>query len=636
MKHSVGRGKAGKNGRVDGRIGASGRAAADVLPLLAGLSACSGRPTRSGATHGMRSPMVPGGLPRWRSAVVMALLTLAFIGLGARAFWVQVIDQTFYDAEGRKRFSRELAMPAARGDIVDRHGRLLAMSQPVRTVYAMPSALARPLPADKRNALAALLDLSPDRLEAMLAVDRHFIYLKRLVPLDVAEKVRALGIPEVRTSEAWQRVYPDGIASAQLLGFTDIDGMGQEGIEAAFDKQLQPRPGARAVIRNRLGEIVDNTILREPVMGERLQLTVDARLQQASYEALEQAVHAHGAAGGGAVVLDARTGEVLAMTNWPSFDPGKPRARTGDALRNRVITDQFEPGSTVKPIHVANALERRWVNPETVINVSPGWERVGRFVVRDTMPRDALSVGGVLQYSSNVGMIRLMSRGTAEQVHEGLEAAGFGIRPDLPFPGASSGRLRASSAWSGTDKAAFSYGYGFSVSLLQLARAFTMFGPEGHILPLSLTMAETMPTATRDDAGRGAQADAAQRRLSPKTTAAVRRMLREGVDGDGSAKRARVPHYAIAAKTGTTRKLAGKQYAKNAYLATAVGLAPETDPRYVVAVMIDGPTGAVRGGGTVATPVLSEIMSEALRLGAVMPDRMPPREVTVAPAEVEG
>ncbi|WP_347555342.1 penicillin-binding protein 2 [Robbsia sp. KACC 23696] len=580
----------------------------------------------------------------------MALLTLAFAGLGVRALWIQVIDQTFYGAEGKKRFFRELAMPAARGDIVDRHGRLLAMSRPVRTIYAMPSAMTDPLPMEKRDALAALLDLQPARLDALLAADRHFVYLKRQVPLEIAEKVRALGIPEIRSSEAWQRVYPDGIASAQLLGFTDIDGTGQEGIEAAYDAQLQPHPGARAVIRNRRGEIVDNEVLREPVMGQQLQLTIDARLQQASYKALEQAVRAHGAVGGGAVVLDARTGEVLAMTNWPSFDPGKPRARSGDAVRNRVITDQFEPGSTIKPIHVANALQRGWVKPDTIINVAPGWERVGRFVIRDTMPRDALSVGGVLQYSSNVGMIRLMSRGTAAQVHQGLEEAGFGTRPDLPFPGASAGRLRAVSAWSGTDKAAFSYGYGFSVSLLQLARAFTMFGPEGRVLPLALTVAP--PRGGLADGADTAAAAAAEKdaavsvptptqmtqltQLSPKTTQAVRRMLRDGVDGDGSAKRARVAHYAMAAKTGTTRKLAGKQYAQNAYLATAVGLAPEADPRYVVAVMIDGPTGAVRGGGTVATPVLSQIMADALRFGAVMPDRMPPRDVAVVLPEAEG
>lgn len=615
----------------------------------------------SGATHGVRSPIVPGGLPRWRSAVVMALLTAAFLGLGVRALWVQVIDQTFYGAEGKKRFFRELAMPAARGDIVDRHGRLLAMSQPVRTIYAMPSALSAPLSADKRDALAVLLDLPGARLDALLASERHFVYLKRKVPLAVAERVRALGIPEVRVTEAWQRVYPDGIASAQLLGFTDIDGVGQEGIEAAFDTQLQPRPGVRAVIRNRLGEIVDNEVLREPVMGRRLALTIDARLQQATYKALEQGVQAHGASGGGAVVLDARTGEVLAMTNWPSFDPGKPGARSGDAVRNRVITDQFEPGSTIKPLHIANALERGWVRPDTIVDVAPGWERVGRFVIRDTMPRDALSVAGVLHYSSNVGMVRIMSRGTAEQVHQGLRDAGFGVRPDLPFPGASAGRLRDVAAWSGTDKAAFSYGYGFSVSLLQLARAYTMLGPNGAVLPLSLTLAAESapaPLSARDVADdtavhaahaapAGRQADsrppvsspvsaAVSAPLSPTTTQAVRRMLRDGVDGDGSAKRARLAHYTVAAKTGTTKKLAGKQYAKHAYLATAVGLVPEAEPRYVVAVMIDAPTGAVRGGGTVATPVLSQIMAAAVHYGAVMPDRPPPLAVTAGLPDLDG
>ena len=663
MAYWDGRRRAGKNGRLAGRIGTLGGRPADAekgsdsMLGSSRVAQASRGAQASGATHGMRSPLVPGGLPRWRSAVVMALLTAAFLGLGVRALWVQVIDQTFYGAEGKKRFFRELAMPAARGDIVDRHGRLLAMSRPVRTIYAMPSALAAPLSADKRDALALLLDLPVARLDALLASERHFVYLKRKVPLDVAEQVRALDIPEVRATEAWQRVYPDGIASAQLLGFTDVDGVGQEGIEAAFDAQLQPRPGVRAVIRNRLGEIVDNEVLREPVMGQRLALTIDARLQQATYKALEQGVRAHGASGGGAVVLDARTGEVLAMTNWPSFDPGKPGARSGDAVRNRVITDQFEPGSTIKPIHVANALERGWVKPDTIVNVAPGWERVGRFVIRDTMPRDALSVAGVLHYSSNVGMVRIMSRGTAEQVHQGLRDAGFGVRPDLPFPGASAGRLRDVGAWSGTDKAAFSYGYGFSVSLLQLARAYTMLGPSGTVQPLSLTLAplplplsrhgvdpappihaafgDAIATPAGDErpsAGSGS----APAPLSSTTTQAVRRMLRDGVDGDGSAKRARLAHYTVAAKTGTTKKLAGKQYAKNAYLATAVGLVPEADPRYVVAVMIDGPTGAVRGGGTVATPVLSQIMGEALHYGAVMPDRPPPLAVTVGLPDAEG
>lgn len=591
----------------------------------------SQRPEKVLCGHSLRSPALRGGLPKWRSNVVLFVVFCAFAGLLIRAITVQLIDRDFYAEQGRKRFSRVIEIPAARGDILDRTGRLLAISRPVRTIYAMPAAFETRLPDAKRAELAALLDMPQDVLATRLDSDRSFVYLKHRVPLARAAQIDALGIPEVRSSEAWQRYYPDGPASAQIIGFTDIDGHGLEGIEASLEDRLKPLAGRRTVIRNRLGEIVDNDIVDQPQAGDAVHLTIDARLQNVAFAALQKAVVENNAQAGGAVVIDARNGEILALANWPSFDPADRRARIGPQVRNRVVTDIFEPGSVIKPLHIAHALERGWVTPESIIDVSPGWIRLSRFTVRDVSPRGALSIGEILRYSSNVGMVRLMQRDTPEQMWSTLRDAGFGVAPSLPFPGAAAGKLRPVEHWSGIDQAALSYGYGISLSLLQLARAYTMFGPAGSALPLSLlrepggmVAGDAVDAAYLVDATEVGQAakpvvsDVAP--LSARTTQQVRHMLEGVTQAGGTAHRARVDGFLVGAKTGTTRKMAGKGYAEREYVATTVGIAPVSLPRFVVAVMIDGPTGAVRGGGAVAAPVFSTIMSETLRLMHVLPD----------------
>jgi cell division protein FtsI (penicillin-binding protein 3) len=458
-------------------------------------------------------------------------------------------------------------------------------------------------------------------------------------------RVNALGIGEVRSFEEWQRFYPDGAASAQVIGFTDIDERGQEGVESSLDALLRPQPGRRVVIRNRLGEIVDNEIIDPPQPGKSVHLTIDARIQNAAYGALRDAVLRHEAESGAAVVIDARTGELLALANWPSFEPNSRRTSGSEALRNRVVTDTFEPGSVVKPIHVATALTEGWITSNTVFDVSPGWLRLGRFPIRDVSPREALSVGGILERSSNVGMVRMMRgddgaravarvpgavRGDVRRdktpMWSMLHDVGFGAVPALPFPGTAGGRLRDVSAWSAIDHAVMAYGYGMSVSLLQLARAYTLFGEQRYALPVSLIKPAPSGLPGADVPGlsalpgfSGAGAPPLPA-ISAQTAREIRHMLEQVTNEHASGRRARVEGYRVGAKTGTSRKIDGKNYINNRYFATTVGLAPITAPRFVVAVMIDDPKGKIRGGGTVAAPVFSRIMAETLRLNGVPPE----------------
>lgn len=581
-----------------------------------------GRAVRSPLLRGHRGS--PGGLPQWRSTCVLLLISLAFASLAARAAWIQVLDHRFYAEEGRKRFERTMTISAARGNIVDRDGRLLAISKPVRSIYAIPAAMNGPLSADKLATLAHLLAMSSDALASRLEGGRSFVYLKRRVSLAVAAKVAALDIPEVRATEAWQRYYPDGAASAQIVGYADIDEDGQEGVEAGLNARLKPQAGHRQVIRNRLGEIVDNDVMLAPVPGEQVRLTIDSRIQHAAYRALEEAIALHQARAGGAVVIDARNGEILAMANWPSFDPNHSPSRGGTRVRNRVVADVFEPGSTIKPIHVAQALQHGWVTPDTIIDVAPGAIRLGRFTVRDTAPRTELSVRDVLRYSSNVGMVRMMARETPEQMWSSLRRAGLGSAPDLPFPGVAEGLLRPVPRWSKIDQAALSYGYGTAMSLLQLARAYTQFGPDGRVLPLMLAYppdglgakaaaALHVPLAPADDLKHSLA-------LSPAISAQMRALLHSVTTPGATAQRMRVDGFIVGAKTGTTRKMGAQGYEKNEYLATAVGIVPVDAPRFVVAVMIDSPQGKTRGGASVAVPVLSTVMQETLRLSRITPE----------------
>lgn len=577
---------------------------------------------RTGNAYKTSSPLLTHRLPPWRSRLVMLIMLFSFLVLLGRAAWIQLVTQDFYREQGRKRFERVIEVPAARGDILDRNGRLMAISRPLRAVYAMPSAMDVPLDDDQLAALADLLAMPTKELAARLDPRRGFVYLKRQVLPQVVARIDALELPWIRSFQEWRRFYPDGPASAQVVGFTDIDERGQEGVEAALDDALRPRFGRRVVIRNRLGEIVDGEMAVAPQRGQSVRLTIDARIQHAAFDALRSAVAAHGAQAGGAVVLDASSGEVLALANWPSFDPNVRRTLSGAALRNRVVTDTFEPGSTIKPIHIANALEAGWVEPNTMFDVSPGWIRLGRFTVRDVSPRSNLSVEQILVKSSNVGMVRMMLDQDKDAMWSMLQRAGFGEAPDIAFPGIASGKLRAAKSWGRIDHAAHAYGYGMSASLLQLARAYTMFGAEGRVMPLVLRCDRLMHA--RDSQQGDVQQSDAQEHAAPvisrQTAATVRKMLGAVTGPEGTARRARVDGFEVGVKTGTTRKLNGRKYAEKTYLATAVGIAPLDSPRYVVAVMVDDPRGAVRGGGAVAAPVFSRIMSETLRLNGVLPD----------------
>jgi cell division protein FtsI (penicillin-binding protein 3) len=556
-----------------------------------------------------QSTLLEQRVPRWRSSLVLALFALGFVALLARAFWIQGPGNRHYAEQGRKRHLRVIEQPAMRGRILDRNGRLLAGNLPARAIWAIPEEVPGDLPPARLAGLAALLGLNADELRARLAASHRFVYLKRQAPLDVAARINALDIPGIHQTPETRRHYPEGEAAAQVVGFTGVDGRGQEGVEAWREADLVGQAGYRQVVRDRLGRIVDDTgLFALPRHGSDIRLTIDARLQSMAYTELRDAVAQHKAKAGSAVVLDGRTGDILALANWPGYDPNLPGQRTGPAVRNRALTDVFEPGSTVKPINIALALEAGVVAPNTVIDTGHGAFAFGRFTVRDTSAHGALSVADVLKKSSNIGMIHIMQKLSAERMWEMFHKVGYGQPPDLGFPGAVAGRVRPHRLWRPVEQATMSYGYGLSVSLLQLAQSFTPFVGDGVRVNARLL-------ADAGDGGmRGVEV------MSPATARTVRMMLERATEPGGTAGAGRVPGYRIGAKTGTARKQEGRHYSTQRYRTVYVGLAPVSRPRIVVAVMIDEPGGRSKYGGTVAGPVFSRIAGSTLRTLGVPPD----------------
>ena len=571
------------------------------------------------------SPLLASKTPAWRSKFVVALIGLGSCVLLARAAYVQLIGAEFYQAQGEKRFAHTLVLHGSRGRILDRDGQLLAISVEAPSIWAIPRDLA-PERA-RRQQLAAALGMTLAELERRLADNPNFVWLRRQVEDATAARVRALALRGVHQTREHRRRYPEGEAAAHVVGFTDVEQRGQEGVELAFEPRLRGRDGSRDVIRDRLGRIVEdfgNQIA--PVHGADVVLSIDAKVQALAFRAIRDAVAEHRAKAASAVVLDARSGEVLALANWPSFDPsvrsGERRARWApETLRNRALTDTFEPGSTLKPFSVAAALEAGLVQPESRIPTAPGRIVVGGRTISDTRPHDLLTVEQVVAKSSNVGTVRIALDLPAERLWNVLTAAGFGQAPaarTLGFQGAVAGRLRPYRSWRPIEQATIAYGYGVSVSLLQLARAYTAFARDGDVVPISLTRLETAPAGVPV--------------IRPETARAMRRMLEQAVGDEGTAPQARIAGWRVAGKTGTARKLRDGQYV-NAYVASFAGLAPASDPRIVVAVMIDEPGGSRFHGGEVAAPVFAQIAAGSLRTLQVPPDGPPapaPRVVALA------
>ncbi len=565
------------------------------------------------------SPLLASKTPLWRSKFIMALLVLAFVGLAARAGYVQVVGNDFFQSQGEKRFARTVELPANRGRIVDRNGLILATSVLARSVWALPEDV--DLNDPKLKELARLLEMPLVDVRRRLDSDKTFVWLKRQVDEPVAKTIAELGIKGIHQSRAYKRQYPEGEAAAHVVGFTNVEDRGQEGVELAFNDKLSGKNGSRRVIKDRLGRIVED--VREvvpPVDGQDLQLSIDSKIQYFAYQQLKDAIAQHKAKAGSVVVLDARSGEVLALANYPSYNPNRRQNPTGEQLRNRALTDSFEPGSTMKPFIAALSLERGIAKPTTQIQTAPGRITIGGSTISDTHGYGLLTLAEVIQKSSNVGTVKLAMQMEPREMWETYTQLGFGQKPQLPFPGAVSGRLRPYKSWRPIEQATMSYGYGLSSSLFQLAQAYTVFARNGELIPVTLIKTE------QDTPG--------VRVFDAEHAMAVRKMLALATGPGGTAPKAQTMGYSVGGKTGTARKQEGKGYAEKKYRAWFVGLAPVEQPRVVVAVMVDEPTNGSFYGGVVAAPVFSETVQQTLRILGVQPDmNVKPHIVTQAVEE---
>jgi len=557
-------------------------------------------------------------LPVWRARMVLAALLAAFGALTVRAVYLQAVKTDFLQEKGDARHSRVLEMPATRGRITDRHGEALAVSTPVKSIWAIPSDVQ--LKPAQRKSLARLLDMSARELERKLAdPERDFVYLKRQLAPETAEAIARLGLAGIYQQREYRRYYPAGEVTAQLLGFTDVEDVGQEGIELAYEASLGGRRGSRRVIKDRLGHVVEDVqSIRAAQDGVDFTLSIDSKIQSLAYAALKAAVERHRAQAGALVALDVQTGEVLALANVPSFNPNNRAKLSGAELRNRVITDLFEPGSTLKPFTIALALESGKVTPQTTVATAPGRMTLAHYTIRDVHPAAALSVTQVLQKSSNVGAAKLALAMPREALWDFYHRLGFGTAPQLGFPGAAAGRLRPYRSWRPIEQATMAYGHGISVSLIQLARAYTIFAGDGELAPLTLVKSERLAHG--------------EKLVSAETARALRAMLEAAVQPGGTGPRARIVGWRVAGKTGTAHKQENGSYAADKYIASFVGLAPVSAPRVIVAVMIDEPAGEYYGGA-VAAPVFAEVMQATLRLLGVPHDA--PLEPLELPASDE-
>jgi cell division protein FtsI (penicillin-binding protein 3) len=569
------------------------------------------KPSRRAAAAGVRnlnyatSPLLASKTPPWRSRFVVALVGMAFAVLVARALYVQLIGNDFYQAQGDKRYGHVIDVPASRGRIVDRNGLVLATSVPVPSVWAIPKDFAAD--AAERAALAKLLQMKPSELDNKLEGSRHFAWLKRQVDAELWAKVKALDVKGVHALSEYRRKYPEGEAAAHVVGFTNIEESGQEGIELTFQRELQGHDGSRAVVKDRLGRVIeDRGEPADAVNGRDIRLAIDSKVQFFAYQRVRDAVAEHNAKAGSVVVLDVHTGEVLALANYPSYDPGNRARLSGAQLRNRALTDTFEPGSTMKPFIAALALQTKRVTPQTMIQTAPGSISISGRTIRDAHPHGMLSVTQVIQKSSNVGTVKMAMQIPAREMWELYTQVGLGQKPQIDFPGAVTGRLRPYKSWKPIEQATMSYGYGLSVSLFQLARAYSVLAHDGQMLPSSILKLDQPPPGTRV--------------LSPDTARAVREMLQLAAGPGGTAPLAQTQGYSVGGKTGTAHKQEGRSYAANKYRSWFVGMAPIDQPRIVVAVMIDEPSKGVYYGGAVAAPVFSQVVQQTLRLLNVPPD----------------
>ncbi len=553
-----------------------------------------------------KSPVLAVRLPVWRSRVVLFVLFAAFAALAGRALWLQGLTTQFLQKQGEIRYARTIDLPATRGKITDREGQVLASSLPVKAIWAIPDDVQNAAPA-KLKELARLLEMSDADLQKKLDSDRSFVYLKRQVEQEVSDQIAKLGIEGIQTRKEYKRFYPQGEVTTHVVGFTNVEDVGQESMELAQQKNLVGQPGSRRVIKDRLGRIVEDIeSVREPHDGKDLTLSIDSKIQYIAYMQVKDAVEKFHAKAGAAVVLDVHTGEVLALANWPTYNPNDRSKLNGEQLRNRVMTDTFEPGSSLKPFTVGLALDEKRVTPHTMFDTGNGSMVIADRVIHDTHPHFVIDVQTIIQKSSNIGTSKIALGMPAQDMWEMFTKVGFGQQPKWGFPGAVAGRVRPYKSWRPVEQANMSFGQGISVSLIQLARAYMIFARDGDIIPLSFQKVHEAPHGTQV--------------VSPKTAAQMRVMLEMVTQPGGSAVKAQVPGYRVGGKTGTAQKVVNGRYSQTKYIGNFVGMAPMSDPRFVIAVMIDEPGGPVHVGGDVAGPVFSALAANALRAKNITPD----------------
>jgi len=555
------------------------------------------------------SPLLTSRTPVWRSKLVVSALALGFVGLGARAAYIQVFNNDFFQRQGEVRYSRTLELPANRGRILDRNGLILASSVPSPSIWAIPEDVE--LDEAQRTSLAKLLELPLADLKKKLAdEDKNFVWLKRHIEPEKAKQIAEAGFKGIYQRTEFKRQYPEGEAAAHVVGFTNVEDNGQEGIELLYNSTLLGRAGSRHVIKDRLGQSVEQVGESvPPVAGKDVQLSIDTKVQFFAYQKLRDAVVNNRAQAGSIVVLDAITGEVLALANYPSYNPEKRLNLNGSQLRNRALTDTFEPGSVMKPFTIGLALETGRVKTSTIIDTAPGSVTITGATIRDAHPHGALTVEQVIQVSSNVGTTKIAMQMPASEMWETFSGAGFGQKPQIEFPGAVPGKLRPYKTWRPIEQATASYGYGLSASLFQMVRSYTVFSHEGQIIRATLLK--------NDEPAVGIPV------FSGDTAAKVRKMLQMAAGPGGTGPKAQTAGYSVGGKSGTAYKQIGKGYGSEGnrkYRSWFVGMAPVDKPRIIVGVMLDEPSAGKYYGGEVAAPVFSETVQQTLRVMGVQPD----------------
>jgi cell division protein FtsI (penicillin-binding protein 3) len=566
------------------------------------------------------SPLLASKTPVWRSKFIVAALAVGFLALAGRAVYIQIINNQFFKKQGELRFVRTLDLPANRGQILDRNGLILASSVMSPSVWAIPEDVE--ITDVNLIKLAKLLEVPLTEISKKLKdEDKSFVWLKRQVDVTNAKKIEALGIKGIYFRNEYKRKYPEGDAAASLLGFANVDGQGLGGIELALNPALAGHAGSRKVIKDRLGQVVENVGEQlPPTAGRDQQLSIDSKVQFFAYQKLRDAVIENKAKSGSVVVLDVVTGEVLALANFPAGISTRKEGLNGAQLRNRALTDTFEPGSTMKPFVAALALEKGLVKPETVIQTAPGRITISGATITDAHPYGELTVNQVIQKSSNIGIVKMAMQMQSRELWTMFNQVGFGQKPQLTFPGVVGGKLRAYKTWRPIEQATMSYGYGLSCSLFQLAHAYSVFARDGEFIPITLTK--------NNEVASGVSV------ISPKNAIAVRNMLHMATGDGGTAPKAQAIGYSVGGKTGTAHIQEGKGYANKKYRGFFVGMAPIEKPRIVVAVMIDEPSNGKYFGGDVAAPVFSETVQQTLRILGVQPDiNVKPQIVTMAVEE---